>query len=163
LVLPVVDRRPGSASVTRWSSAGRELGSVRHRIGPRGASPAPGALLPVTLSGELPPGRTDLVAIATGGEAVVDAVMLEPLVSRYVIGAAGKTTALLRSAARTPQTVSVTGTVPGVAVVETYDAAGELRARVAASGRTIRATVLPGGFTVVRHVVPPHSSTKRHT
>lgn len=108
---------------------------VRHRIGPQGASPAPGALLPVTLTGELPPGSTDLGAIATGGEAVVDAVMLEPLVSRYVIGAAGHTTALLRSAASTPQTVSVTITVPGVAVLETYDAEGNLRARAAASGR----------------------------
>ena len=150
LVLPVVDLQPGSTAVTRWSTAGRALGIVRHRIGPQGASPAPGALLPVTVADELPSGRTDLVATATGGDAVVDAVMLEPLVSRYVISGAGHTTAMLRSAARTPQTASVTVDGTGAAVVETYDAAGVRRARFTASGATVRAVVLPGGFTVVR-------------
>jgi hypothetical protein len=66
---------------------------------------------------------------------VVDAVMLEPLVSRYVIGGAGHTTAMLRSAARTPQTVSVVIAGSGPAVVETYDAAGVRRARVTVPGR----------------------------
>jgi hypothetical protein len=151
LVLPIVDLRPGSAAVTRWSSADDVLGTVRHAaIGPQGTSPAPGALLPVTLDGELPPGRTDLVATASGGDAVLDAVMLEPLVSRLVIGGAGHTTAMLRSAARTPQTVTVAVAGSGSAVVESYDAAGLLRRRDNASGAAIRALVLPGGFTVVR-------------
>ncbi len=148
LVLPVADLRPGSTAVTRWSSTGRELGTVRHgQIGAQGASPAPGALLPVTLRGELPAGRTELVATATGGEAVLDAVMLEPLVSRYAIGGAGRTTTMLRSAARTAQTVTLTGV--GSPVAETYDATGVRRARTTASGGTVRALVLPGGFTVV--------------
>ncbi|MEV4345906.1 hypothetical protein AB0J83_15680 [Actinoplanes sp. NPDC049596] len=135
LVLPIVDLRPGSKAVTRWSSGG----AVRHgAVGPQGASPAPGALLPVE-AGELPAGRV-LTAVASGGEAVVDAVMLEPLVSRYAIGGGGRTTTLLRSAARTPQTAAVTGTA------EIYDATGVLRARTSGS----RAVVLPGGFTVVR-------------
>lgn len=151
LVLPVVDLRPGSAAVTRWSTAGHPLGAVRHgRVGPQGASPAPGALLPLTLAGELPAGATDLVATATRADAVVDAVMLEPLVSRYVISGAGHTTAMLRSAARTPQTANVTVDGPGAAVVETYDAAGVRRVRFTASGATVRALVLPGGFTVIR-------------
>ncbi|MEU4422162.1 hypothetical protein AB0F81_16170 [Actinoplanes sp. NPDC024001] len=143
LVLPIVDLRPGSAAVTHWSS----LGVVRHGdVGAQGASPAAGALLPVTV-GELASGRTDLEATATGGEAVVDAVMLEPLVSRLVIGGAGRQTALLRSAARTPQTVRVAGP----AVIETYDAAGVRRGRVtAAAGAAVRAVVLPGGFTLIR-------------
>lgn len=142
LVLPVADLQPGSAAVTHWSS----LGVVRHGdIGAQGASPAPGALLPVTV-GEIASGRTDLVATATGGEAVLDAVMLEPLVSRLVIGGAGHETTLLRSAARTPRTVSV----PGPAVIETYDAAGIRRGRVTAAGANARALVLPGGFTLIR-------------
>ncbi|MEV6491515.1 hypothetical protein AB0M20_23310 [Actinoplanes sp. NPDC051633] len=150
LVLPVVDLRPGSSAVTRWSTTGRELGTVRHgRVGPPGASPAPGALLPVGV-GELPPGRADLVATAAGGEAVVDAVMLEPLVSRYVIDGNGRATAMLRSAARTPQSVQVAVPGSGPAVVETYDRAGVRRARVSARGAMVPALVLPGGFTVVR-------------
>ncbi|MFF5081245.1 hypothetical protein ACFY36_29710 [Actinoplanes sp. NPDC000266] len=136
LVLPIADLRPGSEAVTRWSTGG----VLRHgAVGPQGASPAPGALLPVAV-GELPAGRTELTATASGGEALVDAVMLEPLVSRYAIGGGGRTTTLLRSAARTAQTVAVTGTA------ETYDAMGVLRSRTTGS----RATVLPGGFTMVQ-------------
>jgi hypothetical protein len=147
LVLPIVDLRPGSAAVTRWTSAGRPLGSVRHRTGPQGTSPAPGALLPVTLDGELAAGATDLAVTTTGGEGVVDAVLLEPLISRLTIGGGGRTTTLLRSAARTPRTVTVAGAGAGVA--ESYDAAGQRRSRVTGVG-AVRALVLPGGFTVVR-------------
>lgn len=157
LVLPVVDLRPDSPAVTRWSTATRgadqALGKVRHgRIGAQGASPAPGALLPVTLTGagELPPGATDLVATSTEGDAVVDAVMLEPLVSRYLIGGDGHTTAMLRSAARAPQAVTVTVPGSGAAVIETYDAAGVRRVRAHARSATVTAVVLPGGFTLVR-------------
>jgi hypothetical protein len=151
LVLPVVDLQPGSAAATRWTSTGRTLGTVRHgRIGPQGSSPAPGALLPVTLAGELPAGSTDLIATSTGGEAVVDAVMVEPLVSRYVITGAGHTTALLRSASRTAQTATVAVTGSGPATIESYDATGVRRSRTSTSGASVRALVLPGGFTIVR-------------
>ncbi|HEX7746516.1 MAG TPA: hypothetical protein VF462_14790 [Micromonosporaceae bacterium] len=157
LVLPVVDLRPGSSAATRWSggTAGdlHALGRVRHgQIGPQGASPAPGALLPVTPTGagELRPGTTELMATSTGDDAVVDAVMLEPLVSRYVIEGDGHATAMLRSAARAPQTVTVTVPGSGAAVIETYDADGVRRSRATAGGATVSALVLPGGFTVVR-------------
>jgi hypothetical protein len=147
LVLPVADLRPGSPAVTGWSSGGRSLGSVRHgRIGPQGTSPAPGALLPVTLPSPL--SSPDLVATASGGEALVDAVMLEPLVSRYTIGAGSHTTTLLRSAATTARTASVG--VPGKATIEVYDTKGVRRGRTTAAGPTVRAPILPGGFTVVR-------------
>ena len=151
VVFPVADLRPGSRAVTRWSSAGELLGTVRHgEIGPQGASPAPGALLPVTLGRELPAGRTDLTATAAGGEAVVDAVILEPLISRYVIAGRSRTTALLRSAARAPETVTVAVPGAGPAMIETYDSAGVRRVRTRASGAAVRALVLPGGFTVIR-------------
>jgi hypothetical protein len=157
LVLPVVDLQPGSSAVTRWSAGTsgdlHALGKVRHgQIGPQGASPAPGALLPVTPTGtgELRPGATQLVATSTGGDAVVDAVMLEPLVSRYVIEGDAAATAMLRSAARSPQTVAVAVPGSGTAVVETYDAAGARRVLTAERGSTVPALVLPGGFTVVR-------------
>jgi hypothetical protein len=150
LVQPIVDLQPGSTAVTRWSSGGRELGTIKHRGGPQGASPAPGALLPITLGAELPPGNTSITATATGGTAVVDAVLLEPLVSRYVIGGPGQATALLRSAARTPQTVTVTIPGSGPAVVECYDDEGRLRSRSSSSGSTVRALVPAGGFAVVQ-------------
>lgn len=119
---------------------------------PRAPHPAPGALLPVTLTGagELPSGATELVATSTGGDAVVDAVMLEPLVSRYVIAGGGHTTAMLRSAAHAPRTVTVTVPGSGAAVIETYDSAGVLRRRAYPRSATVTAVVLPGGFTLVR-------------
>jgi hypothetical protein len=157
LVLPVVDLRPGSPAVTEWStptrSAGQALGKVRHgRIGAQGTSPAPGALLPAALTGagELPSGATERFATSTGGDAVVDAVMLEPLVSRYVIGGGGHTTAMLRSAAHAPRTLTVTVPGSGTAEIETYDAAGVLRRRAYARSTTVTAVVLPGGFTLIR-------------
>jgi hypothetical protein len=157
LVLPVVDLQPASSAVTRWSAgmSGKlhALGNVRHgQIGPQGASPAPGALLPVTPTGtgELGPGTTQLVATSIGGDAVVDAVMLEPLVSRYVIEGDGAATALLRSAARSPQTVAITVPGSGIAMVETYDADGARRSLTAERGSTVPALVLPGGFTIAR-------------
>ena len=99
--------------------AGRRPGARQHRdhhlvgqrqaagprpsgdIGEQGASPAPGALLPVTLPGTLTK-RATVLRVATsstgGDEARLDAVMLEPLVSRFVLSGDGHSTALLRSA-----------------------------------------------------------------
>lgn len=158
LVLPVVDLTPGASAVTRWSALAGDgrtspLGQVRHgQTGAQGTSPAPGALLPVTLSGagELPAGATALAATATGDGAVVDAVMLEPLLSRFVVAGDGHATAVLRSAARAPRTTTVTLPGTGPAVVESYDPAGVRRSRTVVSGATVPARVLPGGFTVVR-------------
>ncbi|WP_343448436.1 hypothetical protein [Micromonospora oryzae] len=158
LVLPVVDLTPGASAVTRWAGVagdGRELtlGQVRHgQAGAQGTSPAPGVLLPVTPSGpgELPAGVTALVATAAGDGAVVDAVMLEPLLSRVVVAGDGHATAVLRSAARTPRTATVTLPGAGRAVVEAYDSAGVRRSRTVVSGAAVPAAVLPGGFTVVR-------------
>ena len=67
---------------------GARHGAVRrHRAAGRLAGP--GALLPVTLPVTLPPGQTAVTAttVASGGdEARLDALMVEPLVSRLVLG-----------------------------------------------------------------------------
>ncbi|HEY0700646.1 MAG TPA: hypothetical protein VGD43_22920, partial [Micromonospora sp.] len=152
LVLPVVDLRPGSPATTGWQGGGRSLGLVRHgAVGEQGTSPAPGALLPVTLAGELPAGADELVARATGGGAVVDAILLEPLVSQLVLAGASGGVAVLRSAAREPRTVPVAVGGAGSVVVESYDAEGIRRARATSDDPAgVPALVLPGGFTVVR-------------
>jgi len=106
LVAPVVDVVPG-AGTTSWSSSG-PLGTVdAGRGGPQGSSPAPGALLPVTLPTLLPAGATTISARFGGGVSAVDGVLLRPEVSQVVFGAA----ALLQSAATGPRTATVT--VPG--------------------------------------------------
>lgn len=134
LVLPVVNLQPGSPARTGWG----RLGTVRTgAVGPQGTSPAPGALLPVTLPRELPAGATTLTATGAGGTTSVDAVLLEPLVSSLTQGS----TTLLRSAATTPRISRVARSS-----IEVYDAAGRLRLRFTGTV----APVLPGGFTIAR-------------
>lgn len=154
LVLPVVDLVPGSSAVTTWSGPQRVLGRVESgAVGPQGVSPAPGALLPVTLPRSLAREATALrlrTSARAGDEARVDAVMLEPLVSRYVLTGRGHATALLRSADSTLARSVVRLPGSGSAVVEVYDSAARLLGRSTTRGRTVAVTVAPGGFTIVR-------------
>jgi len=151
LVLPVIDLQPGSDAETVWTSGDRRLGRARTGdVGPQGASPAPGALLPVTLRRVLSAGATSLSTRGRQGTTSVDAVMLEPLVSRLVLGAGDHGTALLRSAARSSR--SITLAMPGIgpSIVEVYDSTGQLLARYHDGSGDVTAQVLPGGFTVIR-------------
>ena len=75
--------------------------------------------------------------------------MLEPVVSRYVLGGDDHGTVLLHSAAddlRQAQ-ASVPGT--GTARAEAYDGNGRLRAVIVARSAVLTVPVYPGGFTVV--------------
>jgi hypothetical protein len=154
LVMPVLDLMPGSTAVTTWSANGKELGRVASGdIGLQGASPAPGALLPVTLPGTLTK-RATVLRVATssagGDEARLDAVMLEPLVSRYILAGDGHSTALLRSADSKVAHTVVRMPGGGPAVIEVYDGAARLLSRSTTPARTVHVTVAPGGFTIVR-------------
>lgn len=154
LVLPVLDLMPDSTAITTWSARGLRLGRVASGdIGAQGVSPAPGALLPVTLPRELTRAATTLRAAtsATGGdEAAIDAVLLEPLVSRYILAAGGHATALLRSAGSRPAHTTVRLPGSGPAVVEVYDGTAHLLSRSTTRARTVPVTLAPGGFTIAR-------------
>jgi hypothetical protein len=168
LVMPVLDLVPGSKAVTTWTASGpagpsagpkpgpkgAELGKVASGdIGAQGASPAPGALLPVTLPGKLSRTATAIRAAAAssrGDEARVDAVMLEPLVSRYVLGGDGHGSALLRSASTKVEHATVRVPGAGSATVEVYDGTARLLHRSTSRGQNVPVTVAPGGFTLVR-------------
>ena len=154
LVIPVLDLRRGSSAVTTFTAGTRKLGSVRSGdVGAQGASPAPGALLPVTL-GKVLPGAAGSVTATTrakgGDSARLDALMIQPLVSRLVLGGDGHGTALVRSIATstTRTTVSVPGS--GTAVVSAYDGEGHLLARTTSTSTDVPVRVAPGGVTLVR-------------
>jgi hypothetical protein len=153
LVMPVVDLMPGSTATTTWSANGKDLGRVASgAIGLQGASPAPGALLPVTLPATLTKRATVLRVAASstqGDEARLDAVMLEPLISRLVLSGDGHATALLRSAGRLVAHTFVRLPGPGRAVIEVYDREGSLLSRSTSAARTLHVTLAPGGFTIV--------------
>jgi hypothetical protein len=154
LVIPVFDLQPGSSAVTTFTAAGQKLGKVRSgHVGAQGASPAPGALLPVTLGTVLPgaAGTVTATTKASGGDtARLDALMLQPLVSRLVLGGDGHGTALLRSVAKstTRTTVAVPGS--GRARVSSYDGEGRLLSRTTSSAADVPVRVAPGGVTLVR-------------
>ncbi len=150
LLMPVVDLRPGSAGVTTFTAGGR-LGTVRAGdVGPQGDSPAPGALLPVTLAGTLGAGQRTLTATTTGGETWLDALMVQPLVTRLVLGGGGHGTALLRSAATTTEQAKVAVPGTGSADVWSYDGQGALVSHRTTPASTVPVSVAPGGFTLVR-------------
>jgi hypothetical protein len=166
LVMPVVDLVPGSTAVTTWSAGpataagpgrghgGGDLGRVvSGDVGAQGVSPAAGALLPVTLDRALSGDATSLRVTTKarhGDEARVDAVMLEPLVSRYVLGGDGHGSALLRSASTRTEHATVRVPGEGRAVVEQYDSSARLLHRSTSPARDVRVSVAPGGFTLVR-------------
>jgi hypothetical protein len=152
LVLPVLDLEPGSDAVTTVRGDQRVLGSVDSGdIGEQGDSPAPGALLPVTVPKALQPGASTLTATtATGDEpARLDAVMVEPVVSRLVLRGGGHMTALLSSASnRIEKTiVNVPGTRP--VIVSGYDARGRLVSSSTSPAGKVRVAVPARGFTLV--------------
>jgi len=151
LVLPVLDFRPGSDGVTTFREDQQVLGKVASGdIGAQGDSPAPGALLPSTLPVTLPAGATELSATTAGGDAALDAVMLEPLVSRLLLAGDGHGTALLRSASTTAEKVQVRIAGTGVARVLTYDGSGRPVGESASTARTVSVTVPAGGFALAR-------------
>ncbi len=154
LVLPVFDLRPGSAAVTTFRADDRLLGRVASgRVGEQGDSPAPGALLPVTIPRTLPAAATALSATTVtdaGDPAVLDAVMLEPLVSRLVLSGDGHGTVLLRSASTTAERTRVWVPGSGTARVSTYDGRGDLVSTSTGTGRSVRVTLPAGGFALAR-------------
>lgn len=153
-LIPVFDLRPGSSAVTTFRANRDTVGRIRSGdIGPQGDSPAPGALLPVTLPATVRQGMTRLsatTAATSGDTARLDAVMLEPVVSRLVLSGDRHGTALLSNASVQPQRALVAVSGHGLARIESYDGSGQLVAVRFSHARTVQVTVPAGGFTFVR-------------
>ncbi|GAA0463923.1 hypothetical protein Aca07nite_60190 [Actinoplanes capillaceus] len=146
LVAAVINRVPGPGGVTAFAS----LGSVGYGGGgAQGASPAPGALLPVEVTGQLPAGATELTATGVLGSGDLDALLLTPLVSALVTRRA----VLLSSVARTSRrmTFDVPGTGPAVA--RSYDSHGRPAGTTGGRG-PITLDVPSGGFVVAAEPGP---------
>ncbi|MCD4525719.1 hypothetical protein [Nocardioides sp. cx-173] len=152
LVLPVLDLRPGSDAVTTLRAGRTVLGEARSgRVGRQGASPAAGALLPVTMARLMSAGATRLTArtATDGAPAKLDAVMVVPVVSRLVLRSRARGTALLSSVSRRPEHVVVRVAGRGRAVVRSYDRRGRLVAQRWTRARAVPVVVPAGGFALV--------------
>ena len=157
LLLPVFDLEPGSSAVTTFHAnraSGRPLGTVRSgAVGAQGDSPAPGLLLPVTLRRSLPAGVSRVTTTTTakhGDRARLDALLLEPMVSRLVLSGNGHGTALLSSRSGKHEHARVVVPGRGRARVESYTGSGRLVTVRSSHARRVPVTLRPGGFTVVR-------------
>jgi hypothetical protein len=148
LLQAIINWVPSKAGVSQFAIPGARLGDVRYGGGgAQGASPAPGALLPVTVPKMLPAAATDLSAVTERGGGQLDAIQLTPLLSTLVTDGDGHGVAILSSAADTPRsrTLSLPGTGPTVAT--SYDAHGR-RWRSAIGADSVTIEVPAGGFAI---------------
>jgi hypothetical protein len=77
-------------------------------------------------------------------------LLIEPLVSRLVLGGAGHGTAVLRSASRATENTTVALPGTGAARFSAYDGTGHLVSQGSTNASTVPVTVRAGGFTIVR-------------
>jgi hypothetical protein len=154
LVMAVLDLRPGSTAVTSFVSGDRRLGRVDSgAVGARGDSPARGALLPVTLNRTLPAGSRGITATtrrARDTPARLDALIVQPLVSRFVLRGRGHGTALVANASSDRERARVAVPGRGPVRVVTYDGLGHRVAVALVRGGIVTVRVPAGGFAVAR-------------
>jgi hypothetical protein len=156
LVQAIVNRVPGPGAVSDFAAATVRPGSVRLGSvqygggGAQGVSPAPAALLPVTLPTALPATAVQLTASTVGGTGQLDAVLLTPLIAVMITAGDGHGVALLNSEADTQRarTIELPGT--GRTVAASYDNHGRLWRVTISTDSTITVHVPAGGFAVVQ-------------
>lgn len=147
MVQAVVNRVSGRAGASTFSTGGDPIGRVGYGGGgAQGDSPAPGALVALTLAANLPADATELTA-RTVGDGQLDALLVTPLVSSLVMQGDGHEVALLNSVATTSQHRSVR--LPGAtaSVATAYDSLGRLSA-VGFGRSSVDLVVPPGGFGI---------------
>lgn len=155
-VYPVVNRQQGDEGGTSWSVTGPDadgqvrttsLGSTANGgVGAQGIAPTATELIPMSLGRTAPAGATTLTARVTGGDAQINAVILQPVVSSLTMTGPSGPYSLYVNGSAQPQTGTDTGAT-GSAVVSEYSSTGSL----IWSGRIQggRVPVAPAGFTTV--------------
>jgi hypothetical protein len=150
LVQAIINRLPGPAALSEFAADNTRLGAIRYGSGgAQGASPVPGALLPVTLPVAMPATATQLSADTRGGSGQLDAIQLTPLLASLIAEGDGHSVALVNSQARTPRSLTLHLPGTGSAVATSYDDRGRLW-RITVGSDSISVPVPPGGFTIVR-------------
>jgi hypothetical protein len=150
LVQAIVNRVPGSGALSEFATSGDALGAVSYGGGgPEGVSLTPGTLLPITLSGDLPPDAVVLTAHTVGGSGQLDALLLTPLIAELLTTGDGHSVALLNSEAGIAGTRTVTLTGRGPTIATSYDSHARQSNITLSTDGTITVPVPAGGFAVV--------------
>jgi hypothetical protein len=149
LLQAVINRVPGPAATSDFFATGRQLGAVSYGGGGgQGVSPAPGALLPVTVPGHLAGDSSQLTAVTRDGAGQLDAILLTPLLSTLITSGNGHGMALVNSVARTQRSITVSVPGTGLSIATSYDTRGRLSA-VVLGGEKVTIQVPAGGFAIV--------------
>lgn len=152
-VFPVVNRQQGDQGSTTWSAGSVTLGTTANGgIGAQGIAPTATELDPMSLAHAAPAGATTLTAHVTSGDAQINAVILQPIVSTLTLsgepgtsGTSSTYTLYVNGSARA-QTARVDG-VDASAVVTVYSATGK---RIwTGHVRSGRVPLAPAGFTTL--------------
>ncbi|MCO4236879.1 hypothetical protein [Pseudarthrobacter raffinosi] len=149
-IFPIVNQVIAPSGTTTWTSAKGLLGTTANgRAGAQGITDAPGILIPFTLRRALAAGLTSVTA-STDGQAALDALLVQPLISTVSVSGSGGDSTLYVSAAKSA-TVRQVGVPEGFVLVQRqYDSAGQpVKGSNGSAGATSgRVTVAPGGFTL---------------
>ena len=146
----LVQAVPGPGAASDFAAGTERLGAVQYGGGgAQGVSPAPAALLPVTLPGILPATAVRLTASTLGGAGQLDAILLTPLIAVLVTTGDGHSVALLNSEADTQgaRTLNLPGS--GRTVATSYDHQGRQWRVTISTDPTITVPVPAGGFAIV--------------
>jgi hypothetical protein len=151
LVQAIINRVPGPGGTSDFAAPTGSLGGVAYGGGgDQGVSPAPGALLPVTLRNTLPGAAVRLTSSTQGGAGQLDAILLTPLLAVLITTGDGHSVALINSEADTQlsRTLQLPGT--GRLVATSYDDHGRLWRVTISTASTITVLVPSGGFAIVQ-------------
>lgn len=153
-IYPIVNRGVADAGTTVWTAA-TPAGPVTLGItqnggaGAQGIAPTPTVLHPLTLTVSAPAGTTSVTG-SVHGDAQIDALLVQPVVSHLGLSGPEGPYDLYVSASTTPQ--SHAAAVTRAADVSRYDSAGRLIGRSILTPSRHVIDVAPGGFTVVERV-----------
>lgn len=153
-IYPIVNRGEADAGSTVWTATTASgtvtLGSTPNGgAGAQGIAPTPTVLHPLTLAASAPAGTTAVTA-TVHGNAQIDALLVQPVVSYLGLSGPAGPYDLYVSASTTPQTH--TASVTRAADVSRYDSAGRLIGRSILTPSRHVVQVAAGGFTVVERV-----------
>ncbi|TNB69224.1 hypothetical protein FHJ30_19045 [Arthrobacter sp. BB-1] len=150
-IFPIVNQAVTPSGTTTWTSAKGPLGTTANGgAGAQGITDAPGILFPFALRRALAAGATSVTA-ASDGQAALDALLVQPLISTVAVSGSGGNTTLYVSAAGSTTVEQLTVPEGATVVQRQYDSSGRpvKGARDQAGDASGRVTVAPGGFTVV--------------
>ena len=166
-VYPVVNRQQGNEGSTAWTVTGpganggtrtTSLGSTANGgVGAQGIAPTATELFPMSLGSAAPAGATTLTARVAGGDAQINAVIFQPVVSSLTMATAGATETatgpstgtytLYVNGSALPQTATDSGANTS-AIVSEYSSTGSLvwTGHIRGNGTV---PLAPAGFTTV--------------